>query len=266
MKESYIKLFRKFKEWEWYDNINVKVIFLDLLLDVNYVEKKWRWITVKPGEIITSIDNLSKNTGLSNMQVRTVLKKLKLTNEITIKTSNNFTLVKVNNWDSYQWNNIQDNKPITNEQQTDNNQITTTKERKEYKKEKNNINNKPTKIKIFEADSFFYKLAKDFLDFHLNTKTPSVLYQVNNKWENDIIQEWAEEVRKLHDIDKFTKEQIKYIFDFTKKNDFWSKQILSVAKFRKKNNDWVPYFVVMINEAKKNQQNSLKSKRTITYG
>ena len=44
----------------------------------------------------------------------------------------------MNNYDLYQGDNKQNNKPVTTKQQTDNIQITTTKESKEGKKEKNN--------------------------------------------------------------------------------------------------------------------------------
>lgn len=137
MEEWYIKLFRKFKDWWWYDDKNVKILFLEILLSVNHTEKKWRNVEIKPWEMITSVEKLSLSIWLSIQEVRTALKKLKSTNEITIKTTNNFTLIKVNKWNDYQKNNNQNNNQLTNkttnEQQTNNNQLTTTKEWKECK-------------------------------------------------------------------------------------------------------------------------------------
>ena len=72
------------------------------------------------------------------MQVRTAIKKLRSTGEITSKSSNKNTVFIVNNYDLYQGCNKQNNEPVTIKQQTDNIQITTTKESKEVKKEKNN--------------------------------------------------------------------------------------------------------------------------------
>ncbi len=259
MNEWYIKLFRSLLEWEWYDDINTKVLFIHLLLKANYKDKKWRWIEIKKWENLTSYPLLSKETGLSEMQIRTCLKKLKTTGEITHITTNNYSIIKLNNYDKYNWDNIQVNTLITDKQQTNNTQVTPKEERKNIKKEEN-IKSKDL---IFTKDSFFYKTAKDFLDFHLDIQTPSVIYQLNNKWEENILQQWADEVRKLHDLDNFNEKQIEFIFNFTKKNDFWSKQILSISKFRKKNDDWVPYFVVMINEAKKSVPN--KKSNWITF-
>ena len=40
--EGWIKLHRQILDWEWYDDINVKVLFLHLLLTANYEDKKWQ--------------------------------------------------------------------------------------------------------------------------------------------------------------------------------------------------------------------------------
>jgi len=140
--ETFVKVYRKFTEWEWYDDINVSRVFLHLLITVNWTDKRWRGQVVKRGSITSSYEKLATETGLSVMQVRTAIKKLQSTGEITSKSSNKNTVFIVNNYDLYQGdnkqNNKQNNKPITIEQQTDNIQITTTKESKEGKKEKNN--------------------------------------------------------------------------------------------------------------------------------
>ena len=145
MDESYIKLFRKFKKWEWYDDINTKVLFLHLLLSVNYEDKKWHGETIRKGELITSQKKLSKETRLSRQQIRLSLDKLKTTSEITYKTTNKYTIITLVNWEKYQCNDKKTtNKTTSNltiEQPSSNQQATTTKEYKEYKeyKEINNI-------------------------------------------------------------------------------------------------------------------------------
>lgn len=133
--EGWIKLHRKLLEWEWYRDNNVKIVFLHLLLIANHTEQKWQGRTISRGQKITSIEHLAKETNLSVMQVRTALKKLKSTNEITIETTNKNTLITIEKYNDYQVvneennkeNNEQDNKRITNKQQTNNKQITTNK-------------------------------------------------------------------------------------------------------------------------------------------
>lgn len=45
--ETYIKLYRKLKDWEWYKDIPTKVLFLHLLIEVNFTEKKWQGREIK---------------------------------------------------------------------------------------------------------------------------------------------------------------------------------------------------------------------------
>lgn len=152
---GFVKLYRSMLKWEWYDDINVKVLFLHLLLKANYENKKWRGIEIQRGELITSISQLSKETQLTPQQVRTCIEKLKKTGEITSKTTSKFTLIHIEKYSFFQTqeqeynkeitnkqqtNNKQitnkqqaSNKQITNKQQTNNKQVTTTKEYKEYK-------------------------------------------------------------------------------------------------------------------------------------
>lgn len=130
---GWIKLHRSIIDWEWYTDTNVTRLFYHLILTVNYEPKKWRGIPIFAGQIITSHENLAKQCCLSVQQIRTAINKLKSTGEITSKSTNNYTLITITNWEKYQDDNKQDNNQITNEQQTDNKRITTTKE---YKKER----------------------------------------------------------------------------------------------------------------------------------
>jgi hypothetical protein len=131
--EGFIKIHRKLLEWEWYDDNNVKVLFLHLLLKANYKDKKYRGETLKAGTILTGRDILANELSLSVQQVRTALKKLELTNELTIKTTRKGTKIQIVNYRKYQ---LATNR-ATNEQPTDNQQATTNKKGKKEKKEKN---------------------------------------------------------------------------------------------------------------------------------
>lgn len=102
---GYIKLHRKLVDWEWYTDVNVKVVFLHLLLTANFKKNVYQGIEVLPGQTIVGTNALAVNTGLSRQQVRTALNKLVLTNEITIKSTNKFSLVTIENWSSYQFEN-----------------------------------------------------------------------------------------------------------------------------------------------------------------
>ena len=128
---GWIKLHRKLTDWEWYDDVNVRLVFLHLLVTVNYKPSQYKGVTIPAGSRVAGIHALSAQVGLTNQKVRTALDKLKSTGEITIKTTNKFSVISIRCWDDYQ----DDNKQITNHQQTDNKRITTSKESKKVRSE-----------------------------------------------------------------------------------------------------------------------------------
>lgn len=131
--DGFIKIHRKLLEWEWYDDNNVKVLFLHLLLKANYKDKKYRGETLKAGTVLTGRDILANELSLSVRQVRTALDKLKATNEVTIKTSSKGTKIQIVNYKKYQLTTSE----ATNERPTSDQQTTTNKKGKKEKKEKN---------------------------------------------------------------------------------------------------------------------------------
>ena len=73
---------------------------------------------------MTTITTLSEETRLTPQQIRTCIKKLESTKEITVKSTNKKTLISIEKWRFYQCCNEENNKQITNKQQTNNKQIT----------------------------------------------------------------------------------------------------------------------------------------------
>lgn len=125
---GWIKIHRKMLDWEWYDEKNVLILFIHILLKANFKENIWKGHKICRGEFITSVANLSKETGLTTKQVRLALDKLKSTNEVAIRTTNKFTVISVEKYTLYQGTETEEGKQ--NGKQEDN-QRATTKERKE---------------------------------------------------------------------------------------------------------------------------------------
>ena len=136
-KVGFVKLHRKIMDWEWYDSYPEFKLFIHLLLKVNHDDVDWRGEKIKRGSCITSLGSLSAETGLSIQQIRTALKHLKSTHEITSIGRNKNTLVIVLNYDLYQEGNTIINNQVTINQQSTNNQLTTNKNDKNEKNEKN---------------------------------------------------------------------------------------------------------------------------------
>lgn len=137
--KGFIVLHRKMFEWEWYTDVNTCHLFLHCLLRANHETKKWQGKIIERGSFITSLAHLSAETGLTVQQVRTSLNKLKITNELTSKTTSRNTVITVNNYNSYQDYDKQNNNQATIKQQTNNNQATTNNnENNENKERKEN--------------------------------------------------------------------------------------------------------------------------------
>ena len=91
--EGWIKLHRKFLNWEWYTDTKTKVVFIHLLFLANLEDRRYRGMEIKRGECIIGRHKLAYELNLSEREVRTAINHLISTNEITIKTTNKFTIV-----------------------------------------------------------------------------------------------------------------------------------------------------------------------------
>ncbi len=144
MGEPFIKLYKKLLKWEWYDDANTFRLFMHCLLKANWKEGDWHGMTISPGQFVTSLPQLSKETGLSIQQTRTALAHMISTGELTDKAYTKFRVITVNKWSDYQV----DNRQLTDNQQTTNrqpNRQSTAIE--EYKEIKNKRNNNSTFVK-----------------------------------------------------------------------------------------------------------------------
>lgn len=131
MRGGYIKLHRKFTKWGWYGDPNTARVFLHLLLTASWEECEYRGYKIRPGQVVTGRRKLAKDLKMSERSVRTALEHLKSTHEITIKPTNKFSIITIENWDKYQI--VESNRPTnrpTKRQTTDH-----IKESKEYKEE-----------------------------------------------------------------------------------------------------------------------------------
>lgn len=130
MNEPWIKLFSKLTEWEWYKDQNTKSLFIHCLLKANWKDGKFEGLDITRGSFITSLPNLAISLGLTVQEVRTALKHLISTGEITDKGTNKYRVITIKNYDLYQQVNSQTNIQLTDNQQTTNRQLTAIEEYK----------------------------------------------------------------------------------------------------------------------------------------
>ena len=135
--KGFIKIDRALKDWRYKRKPNYVALWVHLLISANYEKRKVYDVEVDRGSLLTSLENLAYNCGLSVQNVRTILKHLN-GEEITIKSTNKNTLITILKYSDYQGVNKQTNKQANNQltinQQTTNNKQETkeTKETKEY--------------------------------------------------------------------------------------------------------------------------------------
>ena len=146
---GWIKIHRKFLDWEWFNKSEAVHLFLFMLIKANHKSGKWQGIDIERGQFISSLANISNATGISVQTIRTILKKLEKTNEIELKSTSQYTIVTICKYECYQDENETSNKPITNNQQTTNKQLTTNKNEKNVKNERS-IFIEPTYNEILE--------------------------------------------------------------------------------------------------------------------
>ena len=187
---GFIKIYRDILDWEWWSDIKTYRVFTYMLLKANWTDGKFKGIDVPKGSFVTSLDKLAYETSLSVNEVRTAIKHLIKTDEITSESHGKFTIFTVKNYCQYQDDNKQnpdkaqtenkqnidkeqenikqiideaqedikqitnktqeDNKQNPDKAQTDNRQITTIEEYKKYNNKKNNIT-----MCIADADALF---------------------------------------------------------------------------------------------------------------
>ena len=125
---DYVKISRKILEWEWYKDVNTKVVFFHILLKANWKNGRFQGMEIPRGSFVTSYQSLAEETGLTVMNVRTAIKHLKLTQEITVSQHSKFSVITVKNYDAYQTANKVANNQLTGNQQATNRQLTTIEE------------------------------------------------------------------------------------------------------------------------------------------
>lgn len=99
---DYVKISRKILEWEWYTDINTKVLFLHILLKANWKPGRFQGTDVPRGSFVTSQQNLALETGLTLKNVRTALKHLESTGEVAVNRHPKFSVITIKNYDKYQ--------------------------------------------------------------------------------------------------------------------------------------------------------------------
>lgn len=230
---GFIKLHRSILEWEWYDDPNTMRVFIHLLLNAQWEDSRYHGYEVPKGSLVIGRKKLAEELGITERAVRTALNHLKSTNEVTIKVTNQFSVVTIVNWAKFQGRD--DENDQQNDQRSDQrvtNERPTTDHIKEYK----NIRNKEYDIvqNLYNELCFNLNRCKtltkpraELISIILESFTMDDIRDVftkanNNSWltgGND--KKWKADFDWVMDINNFVRiQEGRYDFKTEKKNDF----------------------------------------------
>ncbi len=125
MNRGYIRLYRKSLDADWIKNHKLWAFWSWCLLKATHKEFDaivgLQVVHLMPGQFIFGLKKAAEETGLTIREIRTVLDFLKKAQNVTIKTTNKFSVITVINWDIYQGdsreNDKQNDKPRANKGQ-----------------------------------------------------------------------------------------------------------------------------------------------------
>jgi len=149
-------------------------------LSANWEPKKGIWnkkeFLIERGSLITGRKSIAKETGLSEQNIRTGLSCLRSLGMIeisTTKSTSKFSYITISNYSEYQSveneDNHQTNQQLTSNQPATNQQLTTTKNIKKEKKEKNKEEHYAVEKEIFTFwNSKKIQIHRDFEKYRIS--------------------------------------------------------------------------------------------------
>ena len=99
---SWIKIFRELLQWEWFDKAEMVQIFIYFLLKANCEDKHWQGMLIRRGQLVTTNSAIRSDLKLSEQTVRTCIKRLVSTGEITYQSTKRYCVITVCNYGRYQ--------------------------------------------------------------------------------------------------------------------------------------------------------------------
>jgi hypothetical protein len=102
MDQGWIKLHRSLLKWEWFRDANTFRLFTYLLLSAVYKPTQYKGKLLEPGQLVTRQPDLAKTLRLTPRQIRVALDKLKMTGEVSVQVTNQYSIITINRWVDYQ--------------------------------------------------------------------------------------------------------------------------------------------------------------------
>lgn len=260
MDGNYIKINRRILDWEWYKDINTYRLFTHMLLKANWKDGRFMGKEIPRGSFVSSYPRLAEETGLTVDELRTALKHLKLTGEITVTSQSKYSVFTIKNYCIYQ--DVASQNPVSS--QSEPSQFPDTSQsipslfptiegrkegeeqevRKEGKREaieKDVVATPVPEPATFQENSFemlcVNTLVHSCLEQFQGAKVPTTQKEK---------EAWCVHIERMKRLDNRSEEDIKVALEFAVTDGFWKSNIRSSKKFREK-------FETLIVQARRNK-------------
>lgn len=240
--DGWIKLHRKIRDNAIFNDPYLFRLWIICLTEATYKKREQvvgrQMVQLEPGQFVTGRFQMEQlfNRGLSREQQKSGISiwrwliNLKNAGFIDIKSNNKYSVITIENWAFYQQDvaidEQQNEQRMNNKRSTNEQQMNTNKKEKKVK----NKDNRPKREKrVYDESSEAYILAKYLRDRILrwkpNAKVPD---------ESPVaLASWADEMRKMMELDKRDKRDISLVIKWATEDSFWQANILSASTLRK---------------------------------
>ena len=234
---GFISLHRKVMSSAIWSDANYLKLWIYCLLEASHKDRKQlvgnEMISLERGQFVTGRFSLSDemNRGVKPKQrlsERTwfrYLENLEMWGMLTIKSTNKYSVVTINKYDDYQgvFNNdvqqtdhqVSNKSPSNDQQMTTNNNVNNA----------NNVNKKDSRKQVYDETSLYYKMTDYFYKLILKN---------NPQHKKPNYQKWSDDFRKLVELDKRDKDQVRKVMEFVQSDDFEMNNVLSPNKLRQR--------------------------------
>lgn len=204
IKERFVKISESITDWDWYQDSNTSRLFIHCIIKANWKDGKFQGKEIKRGSFVTSTKKLSLELGLSEQNIKTAIKHLKHSGDITSKGQSKYSIITVLNYDKWQksnkqsnsQNNNEANEHVTSNQPASNQQVTTIVEVLEEVERVEEVESNdtraseltPTKvIENFTKNKNLITSLKQFRDMRKTIKKPITTERAMNDRLNELM-------------------------------------------------------------------------------
>lgn len=99
---TFFKVDRNIRYWRWLKSPKTAVVWIWILASANIEPHDFEGETIQRGELATSRRTICEFTGLTENEVRTALKHLKSTGEITVRLRPKYQVITITSYCKYQ--------------------------------------------------------------------------------------------------------------------------------------------------------------------